>query len=41
MFLELSVKMYHGILLTVSHDQSLYSLVFLHQKIFPTLLQDP
>ena len=40
-FLKPSDKMSDGILLTGGHEQSLNLLVFLHQKIFPVVLQEP
>ena len=39
-FLELSGKISDGIILSNGYDQSLYLLVFLHQKIFPVFLQE-
>ena len=38
--LELLGKISDGIILTNGHDQSLYLLVFLHQKIFSVFLQE-
>ena len=39
-FLELSGKISDGIILNNGHDQSLYLLVFVHQKSFPVFLQE-
>ena len=40
-FLEPSDKMSDGILLIVGHERFLHLFFFLHQKIFPAVLQDP